>query len=547
MPGRVEIDNVQPVVSCGAYPAKAAVGEVVPVSAAVWREGHEAVAATLVVRYLGPGYPQVTETRRVKAVQAPEKPVTERDGRVDQQRVKPLSLPMTMGLEPYVFHGQFTPDRVGLWLSASTGGATRFTPGGMGWSPNWTPVRARKNCPTIYPVDRAVRACRYRRATRPARAAVGGRRSTPHAWGPGHPNRAGVGAADRRNPGGLSAPRFRHPGRAVQHLGGPAAGPVRLLVRDVSPLDRRTGRRRQPGARHIRYGNRRASADRGNGIRRRLPAADPPDRQGAPKVPRQLPTAAPQCGVSVGDRQQDEGGHDAVHPDLGTIDDFDDFVAATRELGMEVALDLALQSHPIILGRATPQWFTELPTAPSPTRRTRRRSTRTSIRSTSIRRPRGPLTTKCCGWSGIGSATASSSFASTTRTPSPRLLGLVDRRGQRLRPRRTLPLRGLHAAGPPVRAGQTRLHAVVQLLHVADGEVGADRIPATTSPPSPTSADPTSFVNAPDILHAILQHNGPGMFAIRAVLAATMGPAWCVYSGYELFEHRACGKAARST
>ena len=115
MPGRVEIDNVQPVVSCGAYPAKAVVGEVVPVSAAVWREGHEAVAATLVVRYLGRGYPQVTETRRVKAVQAPAKAATERDGKVDQQRVKPLSLPMTMGQEPYVFHGQFTPDQVGLW------------------------------------------------------------------------------------------------------------------------------------------------------------------------------------------------------------------------------------------------------------------------------------------------------------------------------------------------------------------------------------------------------------------------------------------------
>ena len=75
MPGRVEIDNVQPVVSCGAYPAKAVVGEVVPVSATVWREGHEAVAATLVVRYHGPRYP-ATETRRIQAVQAPEKPVT---------------------------------------------------------------------------------------------------------------------------------------------------------------------------------------------------------------------------------------------------------------------------------------------------------------------------------------------------------------------------------------------------------------------------------------------------------------------------------------
>jgi starch synthase (maltosyl-transferring) len=47
------------------------------------------------------------------------------------------------------------------------------------------------------------------------------------------------------------------------------------------------------------------------------------------------------------------------------------------------------------------------------------------------------------------------------------------------------------------------------------------------------------FVNTPDILHAVLQHNGPGMFAIRAVLAATMSPAWGMYSGFELFEGRA--------
>jgi starch synthase (maltosyl-transferring) len=54
VPGRVEIDDVAPVVSCGAYPAKAVAGEVIPVRASVWREGHDAVAATLVVRYLGP-------------------------------------------------------------------------------------------------------------------------------------------------------------------------------------------------------------------------------------------------------------------------------------------------------------------------------------------------------------------------------------------------------------------------------------------------------------------------------------------------------------
>jgi starch synthase (maltosyl-transferring) len=47
------------------------------------------------------------------------------------------------------------------------------------------------------------------------------------------------------------------------------------------------------------------------------------------------------------------------------------------------------------------------------------------------------------------------------------------------------------------------------------------------------------FVNTPDILHASLQFGGPGMFAIRSVLAATLSPTWGVYSGFELFEHEA--------
>jgi starch synthase (maltosyl-transferring) len=52
-------------------------------------------------------------------------------------------------------------------------------------------------------------------------------------------------------------------------------------------------------------------------------------------------------------------------------------------------------------------------------------------------------------------------------------------------------------------------------------------------------ARPNLFVNTPDILHESLQHGGPGMFAIRAALAATLSSSWGVYSGYELFEHEA--------
>jgi starch synthase (maltosyl-transferring) len=54
-----------------------------------------------------------------------------------------------------------------------------------------------------------------------------------------------------------------------------------------------------------------------------------------------------------------EGGHDAIHPDLGTFDDFDFFVAEARRHGLEVALDIALQcspDHPYVTSH--PEWFT---------------------------------------------------------------------------------------------------------------------------------------------------------------------------------------------
>jgi starch synthase (maltosyl-transferring) len=48
---------------------------------------------------------------------------------------------------------------------------------------------------------------------------------------------------------------------------------------------------------------------------------------------------------------------------------------------------------------------------------------------------------------------------------------------------------------------------------------------------------PNFFTNTPDILSEYLVHGGPGAFAIRAVLASMLSPAYGVYSGYELFEH----------
>ena len=54
-----------------------------------------------------------------------------------------------------------------------------------------------------------------------------------------------------------------------------------------------------------------------------------------------------------------DGGHDAIHPDLGDLESFERFVAKAKSLGLELALDLALQAspdHPWV--QEHPEWFT---------------------------------------------------------------------------------------------------------------------------------------------------------------------------------------------
>jgi starch synthase (maltosyl-transferring) len=57
-----------------------------------------------------------------------------------------------------------------------------------------------------------------------------------------------------------------------------------------------------------------------------------------------------------------EGGHDAIHPELGTLEDFRDFVAACNAVGLEIALDIAVQcspDHPWL--KQHPEWFKRRP------------------------------------------------------------------------------------------------------------------------------------------------------------------------------------------
>ena len=129
-----------------------------------------------------------------------------------------------------------------------------------------------------------------------------------------------------------------------------------------------------------------AAVRRRHGLRRALPAADPPDRPELPQGAEQHAAARartiPGSPWAIGG---EAGGHTAVEPGLGTLDDFDRFVAAARGARPR---DRARPRLPGLARSSLRQGASRsgsatAPTARSSTRRTRRRSTRTSTRSTS--------------------------------------------------------------------------------------------------------------------------------------------------------------------
>src|SRR5262249_38099408 len=80
------------------------------------------------------------------------------------------------------------------------------------------------------------------------------------------------------------------------------------------------------------------------------------------KGPNNAPTAGPTDPGSPWAIGAPEGGHDGVHPELGTLADFDRLVAAARDQGLEIALDIAFQcspDHPWVT--AHPGWFRHRP------------------------------------------------------------------------------------------------------------------------------------------------------------------------------------------
>jgi starch synthase (maltosyl-transferring) len=232
------------------------------------------------------------------------------------------------------------------------------------------------------------------------------------------------------------------------------------------------------------------------------------------------------------------GGHDAIHPDLGTLDDFDAFVARAGELGMEVALDFALQAspdHPWV--RSHPEWFTTRPDgtiayAENPPKRYQdiypvnfdndpdgiyaealrivRHWMSHGIR---IFRVDNPHTKPLRFWERL--------LAEVART-DPDVLFLAEAF--------TRPAT-MHALA---RIGFHQSYTYFTWRNSAAELAGYLR---ELAGPDAAYMRPNFFVNTPDILCEYLQFAGPAAFRVRAVLAAMLSPSWGVYSGYELCEN----------
>jgi len=231
------------------------------------------------------------------------------------------------------------------------------------------------------------------------------------------------------------------------------------------------------------------------------------------------------------------GGHDAVHPDLGTLGDFDALVAAAREQGLEIALDLALQcapDHPWLTRH--PGWFTRRPDGsvahaenppksyedihpldfdndPAGLRAEILRVVRFwAARGVRIFRVDNPHTKPPDFWPWL---------IGTVQRTDPDVLFLAEA-----------------FTRPPVLHGLAKA-GFTQSYTYFTWRTGKQELTEYLTELAGTAhyLRPNFFANTPDILPGHLAHAGPAVFAARAALAATLSPSWGIYSGFELAEN----------
>lgn len=234
-----------------------------------------------------------------------------------------------------------------------------------------------------------------------------------------------------------------------------------------------------------------------------------------------------------------DGGHDAINPELGTMKDFENFVTAAKKAGLEIALDLALQTspdHPWV--KSNPQWFNKradgtIAYAENPPKKYQdiypinfdddyegiRDEVLRIIRlwvskGVKIFRVDNPHTKPVHFWQDL---------LDIVRRESPEVIFLAEAF--------TAPAM-MHALG---KAGfhQSYTYFTWRTSKSELTEYGREVAQQTSA-----FFRPNFWVNTPDINPFHLQSGNPAMFALRAVLASTLTPSWGMYAGYEIYEHR---------
>jgi len=239
-----------------------------------------------------------------------------------------------------------------------------------------------------------------------------------------------------------------------------------------------------------------------------------------------------------------EGGHTSVHPDLGTLEDFDRFVSRAGELGVEVALDIAFQcspDHP--WARDHPEWFTQLPDgsiryAENPPKKYQ------DIYPINfwpeLESDRVALWEACRGvfefWAerGIRSFRVDNPHTKPVAFWAWVIPELLARWPDLVLLAEAFTLPSMMHALAEVGFHQSYTYFT---WRTSAWELRAYGEELARGPASGWFR-PNLWPNTPDILSGPLRDGSPAAFRLRAVLAATLSPSWGVYSGFELCENR---------
>jgi len=236
----------------------------------------------------------------------------------------------------------------------------------------------------------------------------------------------------------------------------------------------------------------------------------------------------------------DEGGHTAIEPGLGTIDDFDAFVAAAAAQRLEIALDIAFQTspdHPYV--HEHPEWFRRRPDG------TIKYAENPPKKYQDIY----PLNFESEDWSSLWQELKRvfefwiAHGVKIFRVDNPHtkpfrfwewVLGDLTREYPDvilLSEAFTRPKVMKYLA----KAGFTQSYTYFTWRNSRDELV--EYFTELTGTSVREYLRPNLFANTPDILHAYLQRGGRPAFQIRLVLAATLGASYGIYSGFELAEN----------